>query len=185
MFFLLALVGYSRKGAWKTEAFEHWVVLSLIVGFLCQAVFMSRSYVNFDGMFDMAHLLKTVTYILVLTGLFISLTQVLVQAERDKAALAVRKIQLERSIEDLSLRNAELDEFTYVASHDLQEPLRKLTSFCGLLEKDVGDDLSEEARKDYRVHHRRRPTHAGAGAGSARAVARRTRGDEAPADPPR
>ncbi len=148
LFFLLALVGYLHKGAWKTDAFEHWVVLSLIVAFVCQAAFMSSSYQLFDGMFDMAHLLKTVSYLCVLTGLFISLTHVLVQAELDKAALAKRRVQLERSLEDLRLRNAELDEFTYVASHDLQEPLRKLTSFCGLLERDIGDNVPERARKD-------------------------------------
>lgn len=148
LFFLLALVGYLHKGAWKTEAFEHWVVLSLIVGLVCQAAFMSGSYQLFDGMFDMAHLLKKVSYVCVLTGLFISLTHVLVQAEQDSAKLAEQKVLLERSIEDLRLRNAELDEFTYVASHDLQEPLRKLTSFCSLLEKDVGDDIPERARTD-------------------------------------
>ena len=63
LFFLLALVGYLRKGAWKTDAFEHWVVLSLIVGFICQTAFMSNSFGLFDSMFDMAHLLKKVSYL--------------------------------------------------------------------------------------------------------------------------
>ena len=45
-------------------------------------------------------------------------------------------------------RNRELDEFTYVASHDLQEPLRKLISFSRLLEEDIGGDLSPHARTD-------------------------------------
>jgi len=48
----------------------------------------------------------------------------------------------------LAQRNAELDEFTYVASHDLQEPLRKLTAFSSLLAKDLGHELPENARKD-------------------------------------
>ncbi len=71
-FFLMALIGYYRKGAWKTDVFEHWVVLSLIVGFLGQAIFMSSSFQLFDTMFDLAHLLKKVSYFAVLTGLFIS-----------------------------------------------------------------------------------------------------------------
>jgi signal transduction histidine kinase len=148
--FIVALVGYLRKGAWKTDAFEHCVVLSLIVGVVCQAVFMSNSYQLFDTMFDVAHLLKKVSYIGVLTGLLVNLTCVLTQAERDRISLAKQRVQLERSLDDLKLRNAELDEFTYVASHDLQEPLRKLTSFCTLLERDIGEDVPERAQKDMK-----------------------------------
>lgn len=56
--------------------------------------------------------------------------------------------ELEKSNEDLATRNKELDEFTYVASHDLQEPLRKITAFSSLLQMDLGDDLSEDAREN-------------------------------------
>ena len=47
----------------------------------------------------------------------------------------------------LADRNRELEEFAYVASHDLQEPLRKLIAFGGLLRKDLGNDLPERARR--------------------------------------
>ncbi len=50
--------------------------------------------------------------------------------------------RLNRQLAD---RNRELEEFAYVASHDLQEPLRKLITFGGLLRKDLGDDLPERA----------------------------------------
>jgi len=48
----------------------------------------------------------------------------------------------------LSARNRELDQFTYVASHDLQEPLRKLIAFSKLLRQDLGVDLPEKAGQD-------------------------------------
>ncbi|MCH8961175.1 MAG: hypothetical protein IH820_07555, partial [Bacteroidetes bacterium] len=81
LFLLLALVGYARKGQWKTDAFEHWLVLSILVGLMGQVVFMSFSYELFDGMFDMAHLLKMVSYVCVLVGLLISMYPLFRQAE--------------------------------------------------------------------------------------------------------
>ncbi len=50
--------------------------------------------------------------------------------------------------QELEARNEELADFTFMASHDLQEPLSKLVSFSQLLEEDVGDDLSSDARAD-------------------------------------
>ena len=88
LFFLLALIGYLRKGQWKTDPFEHWLVLSLIVGFLGQAMFMSTSGVLFDVEFDIAHLLKKVSYVCVLIGLLISMYATYRQAEDDAVALA-------------------------------------------------------------------------------------------------
>lgn len=73
LFFLLALIGYLRKGKWKTDMFEHWLVLSLIVGFMGQAMFMSFSGQVFDMMFDAAHLLKNGSYICAMLGLLFSM----------------------------------------------------------------------------------------------------------------
>jgi PAS domain S-box-containing protein len=61
--------------------------------------------------------------------------------------------QLQTTVEDLAesntklmQSNAELAQFAYIASHDLQEPLRKISTFSQLLERSLGANPSEESK---------------------------------------
>lgn len=67
---------------------------------------------------------------------------------RDVSARKRAEEELKRYVFELARINAELDEFTYVASHDLQEPLRKLIAFSDWLKRDMGVDLPSRAMKD-------------------------------------
>ena len=58
------------------------------------------------------------------------------------------EIKLENLIDKLKISNIELEQFAYVSSHDLKEPLRMITSFLQLLKKNYEDNLDEDAN-DY------------------------------------
>ncbi|GAB3036737.1 PAS domain-containing sensor histidine kinase [Natronobiforma cellulositropha] len=55
--------------------------------------------------------------------------------------------KLEELVEKLAESNERLEQFAYAASHDLQEPLRMISSYLRLLEGRYGDDLDEDAQE--------------------------------------
>jgi signal transduction histidine kinase len=65
----------------------------------------------------------------------------------DFSELETAQAALDEHARDLVRSNRDLEQFAYVASHDLQEPLRKVTSFCQLLQRRYADQLDERANQ--------------------------------------
>ncbi|MCJ8322144.1 MAG: hypothetical protein MJK12_21120, partial [Colwellia sp.] len=109
----------------------------------------------FDSDFNIAHFLKIVAYVIPLIGLVLDYVQTyrthikhheqLIGAHEK---LNTKAFELDRTNNRLIQSNAELEKFAYIASHDLQEPLRKIQAFGDRLHKRVAI-VDDEKSIDY------------------------------------
>lgn len=72
--------------------------------------------------------------------------QVVLSAIRDVTEASQAREIMQYVSDQLRARNKALEQFTFLASHDLQEPLRTIESFSGLLRDELGDDLDESGK---------------------------------------
>jgi len=109
----------------------------------------------FDSDFNIAHFLKIIAYVIPLVGLVLDYVQTYkaqiehheqLQGAHEK--LSTKAFELDRSNTKLTQSNAELEKFAYIASHDLQEPLRKIQAFGDRLHKRIGI-IDDEKAIDY------------------------------------
>lgn len=75
------------------------------------------------------------------------LTQTNIRLEAEVAERLEREQQLRQTAHQLGVSNRALQDFAYVASHDLQEPLRKIQSFGDLLHQKYSSQLDEQGQR--------------------------------------
>lgn len=123
--FLFALVVYLKKGYWKEDAFDSWVIVSIIFATATQLLFMANSQFTFDALFYAAYMSKLVSYLAILIGLIASIYEVFLELEASK-------IELEESNKKLQKLNVMKDEFLAVASHELRTPMTVIQGYLSL-----------------------------------------------------
>jgi PAS domain S-box-containing protein len=84
--------------------------------------------------------------ILGVLAITIDVTEQVLARQRIEEVVAARTSELKVANHDLARSNAELAQFAYIASHDLQEPLRKIRTFAQMLDKNLGNNLDAAAR---------------------------------------
>lgn len=75
-----------------------------------------------------------------------TLSSAMMQLDDAHKSMSVKDRQMQTINDDLTRVNLELGQFAHVASHDLQEPLRKLQQFSDLLVEDYGNSLDDDGR---------------------------------------
>ena len=105
LFFGLAIFGFLSKGDWKTDAFEHCLVLSLIAAAAGELLYMPFYANLYDTQYFAGHALKILVYLFVMAGLFGSTFSIFRREAENATQLEIRV--LERT-QELSQANANL-----------------------------------------------------------------------------
>ncbi|MBB1485372.1 response regulator [Oceanospirillum sediminis] len=147
---MMAVAGgmFYIRGGWKENDFEYWLLLTIIVSLMCQLMFMPFSLRLFDNPFNIAHLFKTLSYLLMSIGLFISIYRLFASEKHLKQ-------RLERSLDKSTAATQAKSGFLATMSHEIRTPLNGIVATIDLLQQDIQQsehrELLETAENSARM----------------------------------
>lgn len=97
-FFLMALLGYLYKQRWPVDAFEHSLILALIILYAAHILFLAFAQNFYDSMAVAGLIFQAISYLVVLLGLLISIVSIFRQGEVMAAAQADANERLQQEV---------------------------------------------------------------------------------------
>ncbi|SFW29693.1 ATP-binding protein [Cellulophaga fucicola] len=118
----------------ENSVFSSALLWSMIPAIATQMYMVFGSKDLHDSNFNIAHSLKAISYLIP----FIGITLDYITTHKKEQ---VRITELKNAQFNLRQKNKELEQFAYIASHDLQEPLRTVMNFTQLFEEEFQDKI--------------------------------------------
>ena len=151
LFLFCELYLYPKFNRQNPSIFAKALVLSAVPEVIVELHMAFGSSALFDSHFNIAHFLKVIAYLIPLLGLILDYIATyrmqvvnIVELESAKGQLEEQAYDLNHMNRALASSNQELEQFAFVASHDLQEPLRKVQAFGDRLESKYAQELGEK-----------------------------------------
>jgi C4-dicarboxylate-specific signal transduction histidine kinase len=139
-----AVIGFLRKGLWKSDDFEHWLVVSLAVAVTGEIAFSALYSHLYDPLFVASHVAKLLTKLSVMVGLSASMYSTFKrEAESAKHLLTVN--------ETLALEIAQrkkADEQLRKAHDDLEERVKTRTADLAQANQALRREVTERSRAE-------------------------------------
>ncbi len=141
LYLLLALYIFPQLYTREKNVFSHALMWSMVPAIATQMHMTFGSTTLYDHHFNIAHFLKMCSYAVPFAGIAINYIANHYQEEKKRLA------ELEKAYVSLEQKNKELEQFAYIASHDLQEPLQTVINFVNLFDEEYQGKLDEKGIK--------------------------------------
>ena len=73
IFFVLSIVGYYRKGIWKTDPFDHWLIIGMMLGLQAEIMLLPLFQWDYDVSFTMSFMVRFFCYLCAFIGLLFNM----------------------------------------------------------------------------------------------------------------
>jgi len=152
LFLFAGLVIYPMFMKRHPSIFATALLLSAVPEVIVELHMVLGSQMLFDSDFNSAHFLKIIAYVVPLIGLVLDYIQTYKKRvesheslQNAHQSLSAQANELKVTNQRLAQSNDELEKFAYIASHDLQEPLRKIQAFGDRLQTSMKGSVDNKA----------------------------------------